>query len=317
MTIPPLRTRKPTGRIPFPLVLLEGGEGSGKTYAQLALSADPRIKEAFHIDLGEGSADEYATLGTYRVVEHNGTIEDILGQVRAVKAHAVEQMAADPSAVVALTIDSVTALWSMLSDEARATAKARGKEDPTMALWNKAKMKWRAVIDELMTFPGVCVVTARGHEVAEVLNGKPTTDKVWKVQAQKDLVFDVNVIVRFVGHQQAHLVKARSLRSELAIPEGRTLKMPGFTLADLIFDRMGCGTEPTQVREVVPLADTDGVHVNDVKVALMGAVTGADPMCADPRAVAAERWGAFVAEHGEHDFYPVPVVEQLIQGVAA
>ena len=311
-----IRTRKPTGKIPYPFVVVEGGEGTGKTYSQLALSADERIKHAFHIDLGEGSADEYAALGSYDVIEHNGTFEDIVGQVRAVKAFARDTMAADPAAVVLLTIDSMTALWNMLVDEANATAKARCKDDPTMDLWNKAKKKWRAVVDELMTFPGIVVVAARGGEVVDVVNGKPTNQKIWKMQTEKNLGYDVNVIVRFVAHQQAVLVKARSLKPELAIPAGRTLPLPRFSLAELIFDKMGCGTEPIQVRTVTELVDQDGIHVNTAKKALYDALVNVDPT-GDHKALASEKWAAFEKKNGAADYYPQTKVDALVKSVAA
>lgn len=157
-TAPTLRTRKPTGKIPYPLCVFEGIEGGGKTYAALTLGASPRIRNTYAMDLGEGSLDEYATLGEFVVIEHNGTYGDILDQVTAVCA--IPQDLAHPDLLV---IDTATGLWSLLVDEVAAETKRRGKNDATMDQWNRAKARWRAVVDQLRVWPGVVILTARGR----------------------------------------------------------------------------------------------------------------------------------------------------------
>ncbi|SNR38856.1 AAA family ATPase [Blastococcus mobilis] len=289
-----LRTRKPTGLVPYPFILLEGCEGSGKTYAELSLSSSKRIGRFFHFDLGEGSADEYMTLGDFEVVEHNGTYGDILGQLREV--HALPH---DPAAPNVIGIDSMTALWAMLCEEAQQIAdrrknKSAGEADITMDLWNKAKGKWRAVVDLLMTYPGIVVVTARGKEVAEVVGGKPTPNKIWKVEAEKSLGFDVNVWVRFTAPRTPVLVKARSLRPEMQVPEGRTRPLgAAFNLDALIFDAMGCGAGNTGAR-VLPSLSADEVTVAEGKAAMASALGLAAGLPADLTArlktIAGELW---------------------------
>lgn len=51
-----LRTRRPTGRVSHPLLLIEGAEKSGKTWACAQFSASDKIGTTYWIDLGEGSA---------------------------------------------------------------------------------------------------------------------------------------------------------------------------------------------------------------------------------------------------------------------
>lgn len=250
--------------------MFEGIEGGGKTYAALTLGASPRIRNTYAMDLGEGSLDEYATLGEFVVIEHNGTYGDILDQVTAVCA--IPQDLAHPDLLV---IDTATGLWSLLVDEVAAETKRRGKNDATMDQWNRAKARWRAVVDQLRVWPGVVILTARGKEVAEVEGGKPTKDKIWKVEAEKSLVFDANIVVRFTGAGQAQVTKSRSLK--LRVPEGRTLPVPGFTAEKLIFELLGANSENVAPRQLTALTDdSDAIPVNAAKAALYAAV-GQDP----------------------------------------
>ncbi len=251
-----LRTRKPTGRAPWPLVLLEGEEKAGKTYAALALSASERVGPTYAFDLGEGSLDEYAALGPFEIVDHDGSYRDFLGQLEAVLALPV-----DPAKPTVVVIDSMTALWGALVDEATDSARRSSagrkmlERDPdaevpvTMDKWNVAKRKWRRVMDQLMAYSGIVVVTARGKEVAVVEGGKPKNGQTeWKVEAEKSLAFDASCWVRLTRPRRAALIGARSLT--LVIPEGRELPLPGFSLDKLIFEQLGLTAENTEARRV-------------------------------------------------------------------
>lgn len=57
-----LKTRKPTGAVPWPLVLLEGEEKAGKSWALAELSASDKVGDTYWFDLGEGAADEYGAI---------------------------------------------------------------------------------------------------------------------------------------------------------------------------------------------------------------------------------------------------------------
>lgn len=91
-----LKTRKPTGIVPWPLLLIEGEEGAGKTYSAAQFSSSDHIGQMYWIDLDEGSADEYAAIegANYLIIEHDGTYRDILEQVEAVHAEARRAAAA-------------------------------------------------------------------------------------------------------------------------------------------------------------------------------------------------------------------------------
>lgn len=257
---PKLKTRKPTGIVPWPLILLEGEEGAGKTYSAAEFSASERIGQMYWIDLAEGSADEYAAIpgADYEIIDHDGSYRDILEQIQAVYAEARRAAVAGEPPVV-LSIDSGSSLWRMLKNWTHERAR-RGKRnaellenDPDAAidigmnLWNDATERWMAVIYLLQTFPGIALITARGKQVTAVdENGKPLTErgrvvKEWKVQGQKDLGFDSSVWVRMRRGQAPQVIKARSLR--LRVEAGKPLTLPDFTVEDLVFNRLGCSVE--------------------------------------------------------------------------
>lgn len=265
-----LRTRRPTGVVPWPLVLIEGEEGAGKTYSAALFSASPRIGQMYWIDLSEGSADEYVALpgADYLIIEHDGTYRDILEQVEAVHAEARRAAAAGEPPVV-LVIDSASALWRMLTnwtqERARRTKKARTllREDPdasvdvTMNLWNDAVERWQRVIHLLQTLPGIAVVLARGKQVSVVDDhGNPVNGrKEWKVSGHKDLGFDCSVWVRLKRDEDAQVVKARSLR--LRVEPGRPHRLPDFSIDSLVFDLLGCS--PQSQPRVMPALTGDRV----------------------------------------------------------
>lgn len=256
-----LRTRKPTGKVPYPLVLLAGAEKSGKSYSAFVLASSPKVGRTFVFDIGEGGADEYAELGGYEIVEHDGTYADIAEQVEA--ACALPDTDGRPNVII---IDSATNLWELLKDEATKTAKSRGKTDPTMDLWNKAKDRWRRIVDQLIRYPGIAVITARAGDVAEVVDGVPVKGgSMWKVQAEKNLPYDANVIIKTTGPGQAEIVGARSLH--LHVPAGRTLPVPGFTLEKVVFDLLKADGGVRDLKVV----SADMVPVKHAKVLLVDA----------------------------------------------
>lgn len=246
------RTRRPTGKPSMPLMLLAGGEKCGKSYAFAAFSASPMIDRSFYIEIGEGAADQYGAIpgARYEIVEHDGTYSSIVAAIEG--AIAQPQTNGKPHA---LGIDSMTELWDLLAEEAQATANRRAAakaakgnraapvEDVqiTMDLWNAAKKRWRKVIDLLRTHNGPVVLTARLELVTVMAeDGKPTTAKDWKIRAEKNLPYEVDVIVRMPAPGVAELTGVRSLN--IQVPPGGVLPMPGFTLEQLL-TRMGLAAD--------------------------------------------------------------------------
>lgn len=265
-TAPGIKTRKPTGIVPWPLLLIEGEEGAGKTYSAAQFSSSERIGQMYWIDLDEGSADEYAAIegADYLIIEHDGTYRDILEQVEAVHAEARRAAAAGEPPVV-LVIDSGSALWRMLTnwtyERGRRTTKNRKllQDDPDAAydigrnLWNDALERWNRVVYLLRTLPGIAIVLARGKEVSATDdNGQPVRNKTeWKVAAQKDLGFDATCWIRMKRDADPQVIKVRSLRVQ--VQRGKPVTLQDFSIEDLVFNRLGCSVE-SQPRVMPALA---------------------------------------------------------------
>ncbi|MCB8906797.1 MULTISPECIES: AAA family ATPase [unclassified Streptomyces] len=263
---PGIKTRKPTGIVPWPLLLIEGEEGAGKTYSAAQFSSSDRIGQMYWIDLDEGSADEYAAIegADYLVIEHDGTYRDILEQIEAVHAEARRAAAAQEKPVV-LVIDSASALWRMLTnwtyERGRRTTKNRKllQDDPDAAfdigrnLWNDALERWQRVVYLLRTLPGIAIVLARGKQVSATDdNGQPIRNQTeWKVAAQKDLGFDATCWIRMKRDADPQVIKVRSLRVQ--VQRGKPVTLQEFSIEDLVFGKLGCSVE-SQPRVMPALA---------------------------------------------------------------
>ncbi|MFF7586767.1 AAA family ATPase [Kitasatospora purpeofusca] len=263
---PKLKTRRPTGIVPWPLVLIEGEEGAGKTWSAAEFSASDKIGQMYWIDLDEGSADEYAAIPDtrYLIIEHDGTYRDILEQIEAVHAEARRAALAGEPPVV-LTIDSGSALWRMLTNwtHERARRSTKNKKmllaDPDAAvdigmnLWNDSVERWSRVMWLLRTLPGIAIVLARGKQISALDdNGTPIRNKTeWRVQGHKDLGFDSTVWIRMRRDEDPQLIKVRSLR--LRVEKKRPLRLPNFSIEELIFDMLGC-SQDSQPRVMPALA---------------------------------------------------------------
>lgn len=288
-----LRTRQPSGQVAYPLVLLEGEEKAGKSVAAYKLSASPKVGRTFVFDLGEGTADEYAELGPYEIVEHNGTYSDLLAQLEAACAVPATD---GPNVIV---IDDASALWDLLKDwagqRARRSEKSRrilasdpdAEIDVPMNLWNDAKDRWWGVINLLRSWPGIAVLIAKGKEVTKVENGQPTRETEWKVETEKGTAFAVSAWVRMTRPHTASLVAVRSLhvdlpRNGLRLPEDNPLE-------HLVFNVLGAGGDFAQSRRVAPAI---GVERAQAKAKLLDYLmrNGLDEVKA--KKIAAELWAA-------------------------
>ncbi|GAA4221408.1 hypothetical protein FHR32_005073 [Streptosporangium album] len=258
-----IKTRRPTGIVPWPLILLEGGEKSGKSWACAELSASEKVGQTYWLDLNEGAADEYGAIpgARYLVIEHDGTWAAILNQVSEVREEARRAADAGEPPVV-LVIDSMTAEWDLLKDWAGNRAKGstsnqkRLRADPSaevqvsMNLWNDATARHRRLMTMLMTFPGIVVVTARGKEVASLdQSGRPVEgSKDYKVEGHKNLAFDASVWVRLSREHAPIVVGARSVHAGIRPGVDKPVPAPQFTLEWLVFDALKCNPVEAQVR---------------------------------------------------------------------
>lgn len=264
-----LVTRKPTGLVPWPLILVEGAEKSGKSWSAAALSASPKVGRTFWIDLGEGAADEYGAIpgARYEIVEHDGTWPTIYGSVEAIRDCAT-QAAKNGEPPTVLVIDSLTAEWDLLKDWIANRARKRAEEkaakygkrvdterDPqiSMDLWNDANGRHRKLMTVLMTFPGIVVVTARGKEVAALdSNGRPIEgSKEYKVEGQKNLAYDATVWVRMSRTDHPTIIGARSVHAGIQPGSDKPRAVPGLTLERLVFDVLKCNPAEAKPRDLV------------------------------------------------------------------
>ncbi|MFF0823023.1 AAA family ATPase [Micromonospora haikouensis] len=272
-----LRTRQPTGRVPWPLILIEGGEKSGKSWACAQFSTSPRIGQMYWIDLGEGAADEYGAIpgARYLVVEHDGTWAQIQGAVDAVKAEAARAAQAGEPPVV-LVIDSMTAEWDLLKDWAsdkarrRHNAKARQYNRPQLAadeepkismdLWNEAGARHRKLMTALMTFPGIVLLTARGKEVAALDDaGKPIErQREYKVEGHKTLGFDVSCWIRLDRAKPGTVIGVRSVRTGIRPGYDDPIELArDWSIENIVFDTLGCAPTEAHTRDLTPLRPSE------------------------------------------------------------
>lgn len=243
-----LTTRKPTGMAGWPNLLVEGKEGSGKTYASLSLSADPRIGAAFIVEVGERRADEYAALGEFDIVDHDGSLPGVVYAIQDVLD--VPPKDGRPNLLV---IDSATALWDLCKNEAERIAKhsksaqRRLAEDPDAEIevghqaWNKATDRWWwSWLNQLRSWPGVALLTARADEVAKFADGKPVANQTeYRVDVQKGTPYALDGTVRMRLGKPPLVTTAKSLLFQ--VPTSG-LELPAENpLAFCVFHMYGAG----------------------------------------------------------------------------
>ncbi|MDF3309790.1 hypothetical protein P3H15_32750 [Rhodococcus sp. T2V] len=276
-----LKTRRPTGAVPWPLVLVEGGEKAGKSWSIAELSASPRVGRTLWLDLGEGAGDEYGAIpgARYELIEHDGTWSSIMGQVSAARDEAQRALDAGEKPVV-LAIDSMTAEWGLLKDWVDAKARRRDvnrkalAQDPdveveiTNDLWNLATARHKDLMRILMRFPGIVIMAARGADQVAMENGQPTKIRTWKVEGQKALAFDATAWVRMSRTEHPRIIGARSVHAGIVPGEDKPRVIPDLKLDALIFDILKCDPAKAHVRDLVSTPDLAAVlallaEVND------------------------------------------------------
>lgn len=259
-----LQTRPPTGSVPYPLIMLEGEEKAGKSWAIAELSASDKVSRTLWLDLGEGAGDEYGAIdgARYEVIVHDGRWSTIIGQIRDARDLA-QQYHDEGKPPVVLAIDSVTAEWEMQKEWVDAKARRREKNSKildknpdaeiqiTSDLWNLANARHKDMMLILKRFPGIVVITAQGAEVAVMDKaGNPTKDKTWKVDAQKKTPFDCSVWVRMFRTEHPRIVGARSVHMGIKPGEDKPKIVPDLTLEKLIFEMLKCNPAEAHVRDL-------------------------------------------------------------------
>lgn len=238
-------THRPTGSASYPIVLLAGVQGGGKSWAAAEATGLPYFKRSFWLELGEQMADEYGDVpgADYEIINHDGSYKQILA---ACKWAARESKTSGPGVFV---LDSATELWSMLSDEQQLAAnrrmdnkaaQGRGRSraedqeaDVTVDLWNKAKDRSNDVMDALREFNGLVILTARLDDQAVIgAGGQPTGDRIWKVRTHKEVPYYAQVVMQARAPRQWTMTKVAS--TKLSMPKEGYKDWPDFTIEELL-----------------------------------------------------------------------------------
>lgn len=240
-----LKTRKPTGQASWPLVLLAGMQGAGKSYGAAVASASPLVGRTLWVSIGERDPDDYGAvrdadgnLADFEIVEHDGSYAGI----RQAFADAVAEPPVDglPTLLVG---DSMTRLWNLITENVQGIANARkkgtraaatGDYTVTSDLWNQAAQQWADVMNIITSHEGPVILTARLDSVTVMENGQPTKEKTWKVQGHKSLPFDVDAQVELYSRGEFMLTKVKTV----ANPLDRPRPVPNFTVPWL-WDQIG------------------------------------------------------------------------------
>lgn len=270
-TPPPLNTRRPTGKMPWPLLLFAGVEKAGKSWAALEASASPLVHRTFLIEVGESYGDAYAAIpgADYEIVEHDGTYNGIFNAVWAATA-APFGPNGEPNLIV---LDSGSVLWDLIVSDLQATANSRRSKndaDITMDLWNAGKRRWSRVVDMLRQYQGPAIITARFGEKVVVVNGRPTEMREWKPTAEKNLPYDVDGVVEWREPRKPQVTRMRSVRKDFGTGDAVPLAR------DHMWENLvkTIGFDPAQAgpRDFIPtvtqnLDDTPDVQAPDPKLA--------------------------------------------------
>ncbi|MER7497124.1 hypothetical protein ABT033_31565 [Streptomyces pharetrae] len=243
-----LKTRKPNGRIGWPLVVVAGAEKTGKSHMCAEFANSDLIGRLIWIPIGESDVDSFGQIADFDIEdEQDGTYRGLLNTVRK----AVAEPRADPNKPNAIVLDSGTILWELLQDEADLIARSRAAEKAAKynrpgpsadddvvighSLWNRAKDRWRLVINTLRRHDGPVIICCRLDEVTEFdAQGNPTRNRTWKVKAERNLPYDATVVLQLRSYRRPTLTAVRSLVMQLAPDEERT--RPGLTLDALMRD---------------------------------------------------------------------------------
>ena len=248
-----LRTRQPTGRVAWPLILVEGEDKAGKTHAALSFSADERVGRTFVLEVGESTADEYQPLGPFELIDHDGTYADMLDQLTA----ATEEPS-EPGRPNVIVVDSASELWELLknwaSHRARSSDASKRKlaKDPdafidvSMNYWNDSSTRWWQVVNLLRKWDGIGILTCRGREVTKVEGGRPVTGQTdYSIDAKAGTLHAVKAHVRVTRPHTATLMAVATLGADLPA-KGKRLPDTD-PLGHLVFELMGATGGPSHL----------------------------------------------------------------------
>ena len=242
-----LRTRTPTGKPAWPIILIAGREKSGKSWAAAEATKSPLIGATYWIAIGEDDPDELGRVGDFDIVEHDGSLADILSAIRDIIL--LDDPDRPPTLIV---LDSISMVWAMLSEEAQCLANERAarkaakygrkapSDDVTIAvdLWGRAAKRWRQLMDLLRAHRGPVIVTARLEQVVIVdAAGEPTKEREWKIHGHKSLPYDASCIVQLRSRRERYVTGVRS--AVWATDQDALIELPPSAGVRELWERLG------------------------------------------------------------------------------
>lgn len=317
-----LKTRRPTGKPPWPVTLIAGVQKAGKSFAAAQASASPLIGRTLWFTQGEDDPDEYGAIdgARFEIVQYDGTFRDLYAQMLE-----AAKEPNDPAKPTLWVLDSGTKLWSLISSMAQVEKNRRwqnkqqkyGKstEIPDaglkidMDLWNSAKDRWASIIELMLAHQGPSIITARLEKTSVIddKTGEPTKEKVWKIQAEKNLAFEVGAVVEMHGRNEVYLTGVRSLRFQ---PKETMTPYPGFTMHDL-WTKLGLGADTVGPRVHIEATGETSMAADDMVVSRRRVLMDEILEAAKGARVTTERIAARWMEDNGHDIRVTTDLGQL------
>ena len=281
-----LQTRKPTGLPSWPITLIGGVEGSGKSWKIVEASASAMIHRTLWIGCGEDDPDEYGIIdgARFEIVLHDGTYRGILAAVTAAVAEPVGPNS-EPNLIV---VDSGSRFWEQLKDAAQDTALDRlirkaqrnnrnanvPDDGATISpdLWNNARDRWYHVLNTLRSHQGPSVITSRLKITTVFENGEPTKEKMWDQKSQFDLPYDVGLYVQMRAPFPARddwLIRVKSARFKHPVDDKgnpRATSLPADWSLEALWLQLGLRAEQeTGTRSHQPVVSTGGFEAEEAR----------------------------------------------------
>jgi hypothetical protein len=305
--IPPLRTRKPDGKVRWPVIALTGPEHSGKSTTIVHFSRDQRLAGMYVAEWGAGDngvLNEYGVMpgARFELLEHNNSVQSVFGQVLAAREVARKSIA-EGGKPYALAIDSWSTCWDLIKDwtslraahamlRANQSNPAAGPIDPNATvtvgrnLWNDARDRYRQFMTVLLTWPGPVILTCRARWVSgtDEKTGQPSKQREYSIDCHNSLVSDATVVIRMNRGAPPELHKCRSIHLQLDPKRATPMELPGdhLDLGGLLYDRM----QLDPANAVVPDAQD---RLDDIPDTVEGHVIGSGRPPAEPPAPQRQR----------------------------
>lgn len=221
-----LQTRRPTGQPAWDLMGIAAGEKCGKSFLSAQASASEVVNRTFWFGFGEADPDEYGAIpgARFEIVEYDKSYNGLMAALR----EAIKEPRGEDGKPNLIILDKAGKVWEHLSDQANAAARRRAKKPEDRVgdvgekeavihpdLWNQATNRWYDMIDLLKEHDGPVILTALLKDVVVMdAAGRPTKERMWKIEAQKNFAADMGCVVEIPRLKEVYVTGVRSLKFE-------------------------------------------------------------------------------------------------------